>query len=52
MNERILDMAAAPGGKTSYVAQLMKNSGVIFANDFSKDRIKVGLINVTLGLAL
>jgi ribosomal RNA methyltransferase Nop2 len=41
MNERILDMAAAPGGKTSYLAQLMKNSGVIFANDCSKDRIRV-----------
>lgn len=34
--ERVLDMAAAPGGKTCYLAALMKNSGVVFANDFKK----------------
>ena len=38
--ERVLDMAAAPGGKTSYIAQLMKNSGVIVANDLKKERLK------------
>lgn len=36
MNEKILDMASAPGGKTSYIAQLMKNTGAIFANDLKK----------------
>ncbi|KNG47177.1 NOL1/NOP2/sun family putative RNA met [Stemphylium lycopersici] len=42
-NERVLDMAAAPGGKTTHLAALMKNTGCIFANDANKDRAK-GLI--------
>ncbi|KAK1757936.1 NOL1/NOP2/sun family-domain-containing protein [Echria macrotheca] len=42
-NERVLDMAAAPGGKTTHMAALMKNTGVVFANDPSKQRAK-GLI--------
>lgn len=39
-NERVLDMSAAPGGKTSYIAQLMKNTGVLVANDVKKERLK------------
>ena len=39
-DEQILDMAAAPGGKTTYIAQLMKNKGVLIANDIQKDRTK------------
>ncbi|KAI1411747.1 cytosine-5--methyltransferase NCL1 [Hypoxylon sp. FL1857] len=41
--ERVLDMAAAPGGKTTHMAAMMKNTGCIFANDPSKARAK-GLI--------
>ncbi|ODM15745.1 hypothetical protein SI65_08979 [Aspergillus cristatus] len=42
-NERVLDMASAPGGKTTYISALMRNTGTVIANDASKPRAK-GLI--------
>ena len=45
-NMRVLDMCAAPGGKTTHMAQLMKNTGVIVANDFNKARAQSLIANV------
>ncbi|EJF65985.1 NOL1/NOP2/sun family RNA met [Dichomitus squalens LYAD-421 SS1] len=44
--ERVLDMASAPGGKTTHMAALMQNTGVVFANDANKARVKSLTANV------
>ncbi|KAJ2508324.1 rRNA (cytosine-C5-)-methyltransferase nop2 [Coemansia sp. RSA 2052] len=45
-NEKVLDMSAAPGGKTTYCAALMKNTGMMVANDANKEREKALVANI------
>ncbi|XP_023282219.1 probable 28S rRNA (cytosine(4447)-C(5))-methyltransferase [Seriola lalandi dorsalis] len=44
--ELVLDMSSAPGGKTSYIAQLMRNTGTIVANDANAERLKSVVGNI------
>lgn len=40
VNERILDMTAAPGSKTTQMSQMLGNKGCIVANDNAFERIR------------
>ncbi|MEO3988313.1 16S rRNA (cytosine(1407)-C(5))-methyltransferase RsmF [Pseudocitrobacter cyperus] len=56
MPERVMDVAAAPGSKTTQIAAKMGNQGAILANEYSASRVKVlhanlsrcGIANVAL----
>lgn len=37
----VLDVASAPGSKTSQIAALMNNQGLLIANEYSSSRVKV-----------
>jgi len=45
-NERILDLCAAPGGKTTHIGALLRNTGVLFANDVNGDRTSAVIGNL------
>lgn len=42
----VIDMCAAPGGKTTHLAQLMENKGVIIALDVNREKIKALKANI------
>ena len=44
--EIVVDMAAAPGGKTTFIGQMMENKGAIYANDFKVDRCRSLTANI------
>ncbi|MBI2948451.1 MAG: 16S rRNA (cytosine(967)-C(5))-methyltransferase RsmB [Verrucomicrobia bacterium] len=45
--EDVLDLCAAPGGKTTYIAQIMRNQGRIVAHDTQPDRLALLRENCT-----
>ncbi len=45
-NDIVLDLAAAPGSKTTQLSDLMKNSGTLYANESNLNRIKMLVHNL------
>ena len=45
-NDKVLDLCAAPGSKTTQIADLMNNKGTLIANESNLDRIKMLVHNI------
>jgi tRNA (cytosine49-C5)-methyltransferase len=45
-DDTILDIAASPGSKTTQLAALMKNKGLLIANDYTTERMKPLSLNL------
>ncbi|WP_410511789.1 RsmB/NOP family class I SAM-dependent RNA methyltransferase [Paenibacillus sp. BR2-3] len=44
--ETVLDLAAAPGGKTTHIAALMQGQGLLISNEIHRERAKILAENV------
>ncbi len=45
-NDKVLDLSAAPGSKTTQLSQIMENSGTLVANDPNLNRVKALAHNI------
>lgn len=44
--EKVLDLCAAPGGKSTQLATMLQGKGLLVSNDLSKDRVKALVWNL------
>src|SRR3989344_6885511 len=45
-DELVADLAAAPGAKTTQIASMMKNKGILLANEIDKQRVQTLISNL------